>query len=144
MDPAGKLGERIQILRKHYRMNQNDLADLLNLDLMEIQNLEKGRLQELSQASLKILREDLQVSLHWLLQGEGAMLDKTARYKTQSIPKPPTSSSSSTSPTEHALYQHLIRNKDLLIQSQSEEIKNLRAHISQLEKELAQLKKPRS
>lgn len=129
MNSEKKLGDRIQLLRQHYRMDQQDLADLLNLSLSHVYNLEQGLSKELSQATIRKLREDLQVSIPWLLHGEGKMFEKA--------PKTGSKSGDPTSPTEHALYQHLLKTKDLLIQSQSEEIKALKAHIAYLEKELA-------
>ena len=63
------LGKKVKTLRKRRRLNQDDLAEFLNLSRSQISNLESGR-RNLSLRQLEKLCEYFKVDMSFFLMSE--------------------------------------------------------------------------
>ena len=65
---------RMQLARKRKKITQEKIADLLSISAVAYGHYERGR-NEISLERLKKFSEIVDVSLEWLLTGEGRMIE---------------------------------------------------------------------
>ena len=68
------IGDRIKLIRKHFDFTQSELAMHLGLDPQRMQNLESGRVKNLSAEETCLFEIKLKVSGWWVFTGIGEML----------------------------------------------------------------------
>ncbi len=64
-----QLGEKVKLLRKRRKLNQDDLAEILSLSRSQISNLESGR-RNLNLKQLEKLCEYFKVDMSYFLMSE--------------------------------------------------------------------------
>ena len=70
--------ERIKLLRKHFDLTQQELADRLKIKRAAIANYEKGRNDPID-AVVSLICKEFNVNEQWLRTGEGEMFNKMSR-----------------------------------------------------------------
>jgi transcriptional regulator with XRE-family HTH domain len=80
MNPKKGVGERLRILRKHLRYNQEQMGAFLEIGRVGLSSIERGKICPTVYV-LYLLRKEFNVSLYWLLYNEGEMIyTETERY----------------------------------------------------------------
>jgi transcriptional regulator with XRE-family HTH domain len=79
-----KIGERIKIIRKINKLNQEKFSELIGLSQSFLSNAEKDRYNLTIEHIIRITNL-FGVNAHWLLIGEGEMFDNTIYGSSQQV-----------------------------------------------------------
>ena len=66
--------ERLRLARKTLGLNQDELARSIGLKRGSYSDVERGKVESLSESTLMLLEINFGISRDWLLEGEGNMI----------------------------------------------------------------------
>lgn len=76
------IGQRIKIIRKHYNIKMEDLANEFNCSQSNISQLENDKSHPSFDFLIKFISKFNKVSVEWLMTGEGNMIKDNIIYST--------------------------------------------------------------